>query len=87
MLLADKLIGHIIPVRFALFALIGGFGLVIHLAVLWVSLDLLGAEFRAAQTVATVVGDDLQLLLEQPVYLSRSAAARVSSCAGSQLST
>ena len=55
MLLADKLIGHIIPVRFALFALIGGFGLAIHLAVLWLSLDLLGADFRVAQTVATVV--------------------------------
>src|SRR6266849_3292119 len=48
MLLADKLIGHFIPVRFALFALIGGLGLVIHLAALWISLNLLGGEFRAA---------------------------------------
>lgn len=55
MLLADKLIGHIIPVRFALFALIGGLGLVIHLAVLWLTLNSLGADFRAAQTIATVV--------------------------------
>ncbi|HTI86063.1 MAG TPA: polyprenol monophosphomannose synthase, partial [Alphaproteobacteria bacterium] len=35
MLLADKLIGHIIPVRFALFALIGASGVVVHMAVLW----------------------------------------------------
>ena len=55
MLLADKLIGHIIPVRFALFALIGGFGLAIHLTVLWFSLDLLRVDFRLAQTVATIV--------------------------------
>lgn len=55
MLLADKLVGHIIPVRFALFALIGGLGLVIHLAALWVTLNPLGAEFRVAQTVATVL--------------------------------
>jgi dolichol-phosphate mannosyltransferase len=55
MLLADKLIGHIIPVRFALFALIGGLGLVIHLAVLWASLNLLRVEFGAAQTGATIL--------------------------------
>jgi dolichol-phosphate mannosyltransferase len=54
MLLADKLIGHIVPVRFALFALIGGFGLFVHLTVLWSSLTL-GAPFVAAQTAATMV--------------------------------
>ncbi len=55
MLLADKLIGHIVPVRFALFALIGGIGLVVHLAVLWSSLTLLALGFVAAQTTATMV--------------------------------
>jgi dolichol-phosphate mannosyltransferase len=55
MLLADKLVGHVIPVRFALFALIGGLGLVIHLAALWVTLNELGAEFRLAQAVATIL--------------------------------
>ena len=54
MLLADKLIGHIVPVRFALFALIGGLGLFVHLAVLWGGLTL-GARFVAAQTAATIV--------------------------------
>jgi dolichol-phosphate mannosyltransferase len=34
MLIADKLIGHIVPVRFALFALVGGIGLFIHTSVL-----------------------------------------------------
>jgi dolichol-phosphate mannosyltransferase len=54
MLLADKLIGRFVPVRFALFALIGGLGLAIHLAALWISLNLLGVEFGAAQTIATL---------------------------------
>jgi len=55
MLLADKLVGHIVPVRFALFALIGGLGLLVHLAALWIGLGILGFGFRAAQGVATVV--------------------------------
>jgi dolichol-phosphate mannosyltransferase len=54
MLLADKLVGHIIPVRFLLFGLIGGLGLFVHLATLWASLNMLGLSFGVAQTVATV---------------------------------
>ena len=34
MLIADKLIGHIVPVRFALFDFVGGIGLLIHMSVL-----------------------------------------------------
>ena len=55
MLLADKLIGHIVPVRFALFALIGGLGLFVHLAVLWSSLTLAALGFLPAQATATLV--------------------------------
>jgi dolichol-phosphate mannosyltransferase len=55
MLIADKSIGHLIPVRFALFALIGGLGLVVHLAVLWTSLKVADAPFATAQTAAAVV--------------------------------
>ncbi len=55
MLLADKLIGHIVPVRFALFALIGGLGLFVHLAVLWSGLTLGALRFVEAQTAATMV--------------------------------
>jgi dolichol-phosphate mannosyltransferase len=55
MLLADKTIGHLVPVRFALFALIGGLGLFIHLSVLWTGLHLLGVPFASAQTGATLV--------------------------------
>ena len=54
MLLADKMIGHIVPVRFALFAMIGGLGLVVHLATLWIGLTLFRFDFAVAQSVATV---------------------------------
>ena len=54
MLIADKLIGHIVPVRFALFALVGGIGLFIHMAVLWFALTIAGAVFDLAQASAAV---------------------------------
>jgi len=52
MLLADKLIGHIIPVRFALFALIGGAGVLVHLFILALGLTVLRLPFVTAQTAA-----------------------------------
>jgi dolichol-phosphate mannosyltransferase len=55
MLLADKTIGHLVPVRFAPFPLIGMLGLIVHLAVLWTSLHVLRLAFIIAQTVATIV--------------------------------
>ncbi|HEY5210656.1 MAG TPA: glycosyltransferase family 2 protein [Stellaceae bacterium] len=55
MLIADKLIGHIVPVRFALFAFIGCLGLVIQLAVLWAALTFSDWDFAMAQSVAVIV--------------------------------
>jgi dolichol-phosphate mannosyltransferase len=55
MLLADKLVGHIVPVRFALFASIGAVGLGVHLMVLWASLTFLALAFAAAQALAAFV--------------------------------
>jgi dolichol-phosphate mannosyltransferase len=55
MLIADKLIGHIVPVRFALFAFVGGIGLVVHMATLWFALTIVGAAFDPAQASAAVV--------------------------------
>ena len=54
MLLADKLIGHFVPVRFALFALIGGLGVFVHMAVLWTCLRELALPFATAQTIAAI---------------------------------
>jgi dolichol-phosphate mannosyltransferase len=55
MLIADKLIGHIVPVRFALFAFVGGIGLFIHMSILWLGLTVAGAAFNLAQTSATIL--------------------------------
>jgi dolichol-phosphate mannosyltransferase len=55
MLLADKLIGHIVPVRFLMFVAVGSTGVLTHLAVLWMGLNLLQAPFAAAQGIATGV--------------------------------
>ena len=53
MLIADKLVGHIVPVRFVLFALIGGVGVGVNLIVLDLALSL-GLRFAPAETVATL---------------------------------
>jgi dolichol-phosphate mannosyltransferase len=55
MLLADKTIGHIIPIRFFVFALVGGIGLVVHLALLWLCLNAIGLTFELSQATATGV--------------------------------
>ncbi len=55
LLLLDKMVGHIIPVRFFSFALIGGLGLGVHFAVLAAMFKGAQLEFMAAQTVATAV--------------------------------
>ena len=53
MLLWEKLFGHIVPVRFMLFALVGTLGLAVHLLVLRVGLLFL--PFAAAQGSATLI--------------------------------
>lgn len=52
-LLADKLIGDVVPPRFVLFGLVGGSGVVLHLLVLYATLQ--WTTFAVAQLIATVV--------------------------------
>jgi dolichol-phosphate mannosyltransferase len=54
MLLADKLIGRYVPIRFLSFILVGGLGLIIHLIVLR-GLLAASTSFITAQSVATFV--------------------------------
>jgi dolichol-phosphate mannosyltransferase len=63
MLLADKLVGHIVPVRFLLFALIGGLGVFVHMGVLAAGLKLFGLTFVAAQTAAAFVAMTVNFVL------------------------
>ncbi|PZU09822.1 glycosyltransferase family 2 protein [Sphingomonas sp.] len=53
MMLADRLFGHVIPVRLFSFACVGALGLLVHLAVLGLLFRLLGAGFRISEVVAT----------------------------------
>lgn len=54
-LVAHHASGGALPIRFVLFALIGGVGLVVHLTVLYTFVATLGgAQFVASQSVATV---------------------------------
>ncbi len=55
MLLADKVMGHIVPVRFIVFALVGGLGVVIHLFTVMIVFHSLGVGFVASQSLATLV--------------------------------
>jgi dolichol-phosphate mannosyltransferase len=55
MLLLDKLIGHIVPVRFVSFAIVGGLGVLVHLFSLAILFKSLGRPFFECQAVSTGV--------------------------------
>ena len=50
-----ELAGPVIPVRFLLFAMIGGLGVLTHLASLWLAVYSFGISFAAGQGIATIV--------------------------------
>jgi dolichol-phosphate mannosyltransferase len=54
-MLLDKSVGRYVPVRFIAFAFIGGLGVFVHMAVLWLVFRGLGQTFVAGQTAATLV--------------------------------
>jgi len=54
MLLADKLIGHIVPVRFVAFGLVGTVGVFVHFAVLSTLFRVMSIPFRFSQAAATM---------------------------------
>jgi dolichol-phosphate mannosyltransferase len=54
LMLLDRLFGRLVPIRFIAFSLVGGFGLVVHMAVLALLLRGFGIGFVEAQAVATV---------------------------------
>jgi dolichol-phosphate mannosyltransferase len=53
-LLLDKLIGRLVPVKLVMFGAIGLIGTLVHLALLWLALNGVGATFSVAQTLATL---------------------------------
>lgn len=55
MLLADKLLGGIVPVRFVAFALVGGVGMLVHFAVLTALFRAMSLSFTISQAGAAMV--------------------------------
>ncbi len=62
-LILDKMIGRWVPTRFALFLCVGGLGLGVHLAVLWVLYGRGLLPFVQAQVAATLVAMTSNFLL------------------------
>jgi dolichol-phosphate mannosyltransferase len=78
MLIADKLVGHIVPVRFALFAFVGG-NWPAHPHVDPVVCAHRGrGDLRSGASLCFRCGDDVEFLPQQPVHLSKPPPARSS---------
>jgi dolichol-phosphate mannosyltransferase len=53
-LLIDKMIGHVLPLRFVMFVCVGGMGLIVHLSVLAALYRGIGVRFAAANVAAAL---------------------------------
>ena len=62
-LLLDKMFGHLIPVRFLSFALVGGSGVLLHFAILTLAFVVLGLHFGTSQGLATLVATSSNFFL------------------------
>jgi dolichol-phosphate mannosyltransferase len=62
-LLIEKFLGGYVPPRFVLFALVGGSGLIVHFAVLYLAINLAGQDFPTAQTASTVAAMTTNFML------------------------
>jgi dolichol-phosphate mannosyltransferase len=63
LLLIDKLIGHLVPVRFVSFGIVGALGIAIHFIILIISLKYFGAPFVDSQAFATAAAVTFNFLL------------------------
>jgi len=63
LLLLDKLLGHVVPVRFVGFSIVGGLGVVFHMLILTLAFRGLGYAFIASQAVATLAAMTFNFLL------------------------
>lgn len=63
MMLLDKLFGRVVPIRFIAFSLVGGFGVLVHLAVLSVLFKGFSVSFVESQTGATLVAMTTNFLM------------------------
>ncbi|HEY0837978.1 MAG TPA: glycosyltransferase family 2 protein [Azospirillum sp.] len=76
-LLADKLVGRVIPIRFVLFVLVGLFGVAVHLSLLALAYRGIGMGFLGAQFAATAVAMTVNFYLNnQFTYRDRRLKGR-----------
>src|SRR3546814_6916363 len=62
-LFLEKLFGGFVPIRFLLFAFVGALGLIVHLAVLGIMVDVLDQGFREGQTMAVLTAMTFNFVL------------------------
>jgi dolichol-phosphate mannosyltransferase len=62
-MLLDRLLGRKVPIRFLVFSLVGGLGLLVHLMALTLVFKGIGTSFLAAQTSATMVAMTFNFVL------------------------
>ena len=79
-LLLDKSEGRWVPTRFLIFAAVGGLGLVVHLAAVWLLFAALGVAFRRRAARSDAGGDDHQLRAQQRADLSVTGACAAATC-------
>ncbi|MBP9854310.1 MAG: glycosyltransferase family 2 protein [Candidatus Omnitrophica bacterium] len=63
LLIVDKLIGKIIPVKFILFVMVGACGAVLHILTLGVAFKILDLSFMYAQVAATIIAMTVNFMI------------------------
>jgi len=63
LLLLDKMVGHIVPVRFVAFSIVGSLGVVMHMLILTIAYKGLGFNFVPSQAFAAMVAMTFNFLL------------------------
>jgi dolichol-phosphate mannosyltransferase len=66
-LLLDKSVGHYVPVRFLIFAMVGTVGLIVHLSLLFLLLNIAHTSFITAQVIGTLLVMTLNFLLNNAI--------------------
>ena len=76
-LLLDKTLGWAVPLRFIAFAAVGALGVLVHMAVLGVSVRMIGVGFAQAQWLATLVAMTANFFLNNAItYRDAKLAGR-----------
>jgi dolichol-phosphate mannosyltransferase len=76
-LLLDKLVGDYVPVRFLIFGIVGALGVVVHLSILYILLNIAQVSFVAAQTSGTILVMTLNFFLNNAItYRDRRLRGR-----------